>query len=139
MVDDVVLTLEPQMVRLEDRTPGLAATRRRALAAFSQVPHGVLPAVEPTRPAQVLHELGSPAVKAATGFVPVAFMSDPRGRRYDARGAFAPTCQGDGKPRPVPRGWDGAARLKMLPAPASRGRDDVREMKTMRHRHRRAS
>ena len=50
MVDDVVLTLEPQMVRLEDRTPGLAATRRRALAAFSQVPHGVLPAVEPTRP-----------------------------------------------------------------------------------------
>lgn len=139
MVDDVVLTLEPQMVRLEDRTPGLAATRRRALAAFSQVPHGVLPAVEPTRPAKVLRALGSRAVKAATGFVPVAFMSDPRGRRYDARGAFAPTCQGDGKPRPVPPGWDGAARLKMLPAPASRGRDDVREMKTMRHRHRRAS
>ena len=103
MVDDVVLTLEPQMVRLEDRTPGLAATRRRALAAFSQVPHGVLPTVEPTRPAQVLRELGSPAVKAATGFVPVAFKSAPRGRRYAARGAFAPSCQGDGKPRPVPR------------------------------------
>ena len=68
-----------------------------------------------TRPAAVLRELGARDVLAATGFSPVAFMSDPRGLRYDARTAFAPTCQGDGKPRPVPRGWDGAATLRMLP------------------------
>ena len=138
----IVLSLEPVSIKLQYRTPGLAAERLRELAGFAQVSHRVLPTVEPTRPAQVLRELGTRAVEAATGFVPVAFMSDPRGRRYDALSAFATTCSGDGRPRPVPRRWDGAAELPMLPAPASRGRDDVREMpggNAMRHRHRRAS
>ena len=85
MVDDVVLTLEPQMVRLEDRTPGLPATRRRALAAFSQVPHRVLPVVEPTRPAHALPEPRAPPGPAAPGPGPGASLPPPRGRRYAAR------------------------------------------------------